>query len=57
MLVPVTDSYLSREDRTDWGLLNAGTLHAKNLPPNGNIRARAQLGPYLDLGKANPYAC
>jgi hypothetical protein len=32
-------SYLSKADRTDWGLLNALTLHAKNLPPNGNIRA------------------
>jgi hypothetical protein len=57
MLIPVTDSYLSREDRTDWGLLNALTLHAKNLPPNGNIRAHAQLGRYFGLGKANPYAC
>ena len=57
MLVPVTDSYLSKEDRTDWGLLNALTLHAKNLPPNGNIRAHAQLGRYFGLGKADPYAC
>jgi Domain of unknown function (DUF932) len=57
MLIPVTDSYLSKEDRTDWGLLNALTLHAKNLPPNGNIRAHAQLGRYFGLGKVNPYAC
>jgi hypothetical protein len=57
MLIPVTDSYLSKEDRTDWGLLNALTLHAKNLPPNGNIRAHTQLGRYFGLGKANPYAC
>jgi hypothetical protein len=57
MLIPVTDSYLAKEDRTDWGLLNALTLHAKNLPPNGNIRAHAQLGRYFGLGKANPYAC
>jgi hypothetical protein len=57
MLVPVTDSYLSRDDRTDWGLLNACTLHAKHLPPNGNIRSHAQLGRYFGLGKADPYAC
>jgi hypothetical protein len=57
MLIPVTDSYLSTEDRTDWGLLNAVTLHAKNLPPNGNIRAHAQLGRYFGLGKTNPYVC
>jgi hypothetical protein len=57
MLIPVTDSYLSKADRTDWGLLNALTLHAKNLPPNGNIRAHAQLGRYFGLGKADPYAC
>jgi hypothetical protein len=38
-------------------LLNALTLHAKNLPPNGNIRAHAQLGRYFGLGKVNPYAC
>jgi hypothetical protein len=57
MLIPVTDSYLSKEDRTDWGLLNALTLHAKNLPPNGNIRAHAQLGRYFGLGKVNLYAC
>jgi hypothetical protein len=32
MLIPVTDSYLSKEDRTDWGLINAITLHgSKNL--------------------------
>lgn len=57
MLIPVTDSYLSKEDRTDWGLLTALTLHAKNLPPNANIRAHAQLGRYFGLGKATPYAC
>jgi hypothetical protein len=57
MLIPVTDSYLSKEDCTDWGLLNALTLHAKNLPPNGNIRAHAQVGRYFGLGKANPYVC
>jgi hypothetical protein len=57
MLIPVTDSYLSKADRTDWGLLNALTLHAKNLPPNGNIRAHARLGRYFGLGKANPYVC
>jgi len=57
MLIPVTDSYLSKADRTDWGLLNACTLHAKNLPPNGNMRAHAQLGRYFGLGKTNPYAC
>jgi hypothetical protein len=42
MLIPVTDSYLSKEDRTDWGLLNALTLHTKNLPPKGNIRSGGQ---------------
>jgi len=57
MLIPVTDSYLSKEDRTDWGLLNTLTLHAKNLPPKGNIRTHAQLGRYFGLGKADPYAC
>lgn len=57
MLVPVTDSYLSKEDRTDWDLLNALTLHAKNLPPGPNMRAHTQLGRYFGLGKANPYAC
>jgi hypothetical protein len=57
MLIPVTDSYLSKEDRTDWGLLTALTLHTKNLPPNANIRAHAQLGRYFGLGKATPYAC
>jgi hypothetical protein len=49
MLIPVTDSYLSKEDRTDWGLLNACTLHAKNLPPNGNMTAHARLGKFLAL--------
>src|SRR6266850_6560284 len=53
MLIPVADSFYSQDDRTDWGLLNACTLHAKNLPPNGNIRAHAQLGRYFGLGKAN----
>jgi hypothetical protein len=57
MLIPVTDSYLSKENRTDWGLLNALTLHAKNLPPNGNIQAHAQLGRYFGLGKTNPHVC
>jgi hypothetical protein len=54
LLIPVTDSHLSKEDRTDWGLLNALTLHGKNLLPNGNIRAHAQVGRYFGLGKANP---
>jgi hypothetical protein len=54
MLVPVTDSYLSQADRTDWGLLNALTLHAKTLPPHGNIRAHVRLGRYFGLGKAGP---
>jgi hypothetical protein len=57
MLIPVTDSYLSREDRTDWGLLNACTLHAKHLPPGPNMRAHARLGRYFGLGKASPYVC
>jgi hypothetical protein len=55
MLVPVTDSYLSHEDRSDWGLLNALTLHCKHLAPSGNIRAHARLGKYFGLGKVNPY--
>jgi hypothetical protein len=50
-------SYLSKENRTDWGLLNALTLHAKNLSPNGNIQAHAQLGRYFGLGKTNPHVC
>jgi hypothetical protein len=57
MLIPVTDGYLSKEDRTDWGLLNALTLHAKNLAPGPNMRAHASLGKYFGLGKANPYVC
>jgi len=55
MLSPVTDSYLSKEDRTDWGLLNACTLHAKNLPPNENMRAHARLGKFFGLGKVDPF--
>jgi hypothetical protein len=50
-------TYLSKENRTDWGLLNALTLHAKNLSPNGNIQAHAQLGRYFGLGKTNPHVC
>ena len=57
MLIPLTDSYLSHDDRTDWGLLNALILHAKNLAPGPNMRAHARLGTYFGLGKANPYAC
>jgi hypothetical protein len=57
MLVPVTDSYLSHDDRTDWGLLNACTLHAKNLAPGPNMRAHAHLGKFFGLGKANAYVC
>jgi hypothetical protein len=57
MLVPVADSFFSGQDQTDWGLLNACTLHAKNLPPNSNIRAHAQLGRYFGLGKVDPYVC
>ena len=57
MLIPVTDSYLSHEDRTDWGLLNALTLHAKNLAPSGNIRAHARLGHFFGLGKTDAYTC
>jgi hypothetical protein len=57
MLIPVTDSYLSHDDRTDWGLLNALTLHAKNLAPGPNMRAHTRIGRYFGLGKANPYAC
>jgi hypothetical protein len=57
LLVPVTDSYLSQADRTDWGLLNALTLHAKTLPPHGNIRTHVRLGRYFGLGKADPSVC
>jgi hypothetical protein len=54
MLIPVTDSYLSKGDQTDWGLLNALTLHAKNLAPGPNMRAHTRIGRYFGLGKANP---
>jgi hypothetical protein len=57
MLIPVTDSYLSHADRTDWGFLNALTLHAKNLAPSGNIRAHARLGRFFGLGKTDAYTC
>jgi hypothetical protein len=57
LLVPVTDSYLSQNDRTAWGLLNALTLHAKTLPPQSNIRAHVRLGRYFGLGKADPAGC
>ena len=57
LLVPVTDSYLSQDDRTAWGLLNALTLHAKTLPPHGNIGAHVRLGRYFGLGKADPSGC
>lgn len=57
MLIPVTDSYLPHEEKSDWGLLNALTLHAKNLPPNSNMRAHTRLDKYFGLGKANPYVC
>jgi hypothetical protein len=57
LLVPVTDNYLSQADRTDWGLLNALTLHAKTLPPQSNIRAHVRLGRYFGLGKADPSVC
>jgi hypothetical protein len=57
LLVPVTDSYLSQDDRTAWGLLNALTLHAKTLPPHGNIGAHVRLGRYFGLGKADPSVC
>jgi hypothetical protein len=51
MLIPVADGFYSQNDRTDWGLLNACTLHAKHLPPGPNMRAHAQLGRYFGLGK------
>jgi hypothetical protein len=57
MLVPVTDSYLSHDDRTDWGLLNACTLHAKHLAPSGNMWAHARLGKYFGLGNARAFTC
>jgi hypothetical protein len=57
MLVPVADSYYSQSERTGWALLNACTLHAKNLPPSGNMRAHARLGKYFGLGKDNPFTC
>jgi hypothetical protein len=57
LLVPVTDSYLSQDDRTAWGLLNTLTLHAKTLPPYGNIRTHVWLGRYFGLDKANPSVC
>jgi hypothetical protein len=57
MLIPVADSFYNQDDRTSWGLLNACTLHGKNLPPSGNIRAHARLGRYFGLGKDNPLVC
>jgi hypothetical protein len=57
MLIPLTNNYVASGDHTDWGLLNACTLYAKNLAPGPNIRAHAQLGRYFGLGKVNPYAC
>ncbi len=57
MLIPVTDSYLSKENRTDWGLLNALTLHAKNLPPHGHMRTHARLGKYFGLGTSETFTC
>jgi hypothetical protein len=57
MLIPVTDGYLSHEDRTDWGLLNALTLHAKHLAPGPNMRAHTRIGRYFGLGQGNPSAC
>jgi hypothetical protein len=57
MLIPVTDSYLNHDDRTDWGLLSALTLHAKNLAPGPKMRAHTKIGRYFGLGKANHYAC
>jgi hypothetical protein len=57
MLISVAESFYSQNDRTSWGLLNACTLHAKNLPPNGNMGTHVQLGRYFGLGKDNPYVC
>jgi hypothetical protein len=57
MLIPVADSFYNQDDRTSWGLLNACTRHAKNLPPSGNMRAHARLGRYFGLGKDNPLVC
>jgi hypothetical protein len=50
-LKPVADSYFSGRDRSTWGLLNACTLHAKNLAPGPNMRAHIRLGKYFGLGK------
>jgi hypothetical protein len=47
MLVPVADSFFSGQDHTDWGLLNACTLYAKNLASSGNMRAHARLGKFF----------
>jgi hypothetical protein len=57
MLVPVADSFYSQSERTGWALLNACTLHAKNLPPSSIIRAYTRLGKYFGLGVANPCTC
>jgi hypothetical protein len=57
MLIPVTSNYVASGDHTDWGLLNACTLYAKNLAPRPNMRAHTNLGTYSGLGKANPYVC
>jgi hypothetical protein len=56
-LKPVADSYFSGQDRSAWGLLNACTLHAKNLTPPGNMHAHVKLGRYFGLGKDTTYVC
>jgi len=50
-LKPVADSYFSGQDRSTWALVNACTLHAKNLAPGPNMRAHTRLGKYFGLGK------
>jgi hypothetical protein len=57
LLIPVADSFYSQSERTGWALLNACTLHAKNLPPNGNMHAHTRLGRYFGLGKDHSFTC
>jgi hypothetical protein len=57
LMVPVADTFFNEDDRTAWGLLQACTLHAKQLAPGPNMRAHVRLGRHFGLGKASPHVC
>jgi hypothetical protein len=57
LMVPVADTFFNEGDRTAWGLLQACTLHAKQLTPGPNMRAHVRLGKHFGLGKASPHVC